>query len=142
MERWKQRFKNFEQALDELKRALNIKSLSFLELAGLIKLFELTFELAWKVIKDILEEERLLINESISSPRRIIKIAVQNNFLKENDGFIWIKALEDLNFLTDTYNQNFAKKSESEIRNVYFPLLERLYEKCKKENNIFKSISF
>ena len=130
--RWEERFENFEKAFDEFKNALENKQLSFLELAGLIKLFEICFELAWKVMKDILKTEGLLENESMSSPRRVIKIAVQNNFLKEDSGKLWLKALEDRNFLVHTYDEIFARKSEEQIRNIYFLFLDDFYKECKE----------
>lgn len=45
MTRAKQRFHNFEQAMNQLREALKTEKPSFLELSGIIKLFELSFEL-------------------------------------------------------------------------------------------------
>ncbi len=54
--RWKQRFQNFERALKYLEQALNISQPDIIQKAGLIHFFEMSFELAWNVIKDYLEE--------------------------------------------------------------------------------------
>ena len=50
--RWKQRFQNFEKAYLLLEQSTSIKSLTDIERAGLIQFFEMSFELAWKLIKD------------------------------------------------------------------------------------------
>ncbi len=55
--RWKQRFQNFERALEQLRRAVTLRRerpLSDLEEQGLIQGFEFTHELAWNVLKDYL----------------------------------------------------------------------------------------
>lgn len=136
MKRAKQRFNNFQQALGQLREALKIEKPNFVELAGTIKLFEIAFELGWKTLKDFLEEEGLLADQSISSPRRIIKIAVQSNFLKEDKGRTWLQALENRNMLVHTYNYTFAKQCESEIKLIYYPLLENLSKELG--NNLYE----
>jgi len=54
---WKQRFANYEKAFEQLTSAVEQDSYSVLEVAGLIKTFEFTFELAWKTLKNYLEKE-------------------------------------------------------------------------------------
>ncbi len=55
--RWKQRFQNFERSLQYLEQALNIQQPDIIQEAGLIHFFEMSFELAWNVVKDYLEEQ-------------------------------------------------------------------------------------
>jgi hypothetical protein len=58
-ERWLHRFQNFELALLQLERAVELsrhRELSELERQGLVHVFEFTHELAWNVMKDFLEE--------------------------------------------------------------------------------------
>ena len=73
--RWKQRFQNFDRALVLLREALERGPgvLSNLEKEGVIQRFEYTFELAWKTIKDFLEEGGLII--SPLTPRQVLKDA-------------------------------------------------------------------
>jgi hypothetical protein len=53
-QRWMQRFENLEKANKNLTAACALNQYSELELAGLIKSFEMAFELAWKTLKDLL----------------------------------------------------------------------------------------
>jgi nucleotidyltransferase substrate binding protein (TIGR01987 family) len=125
--RWKQRFQNFEKAFLLLKRTLEIKNPSEAEKGGLIQFYERAFELAWKVIKDFLEEQGFTVN----SPREAIKQAFQSGIIEDGQG--WIEALEDRNLTTHTYDESTAEKVVSTIRSSYFPMLLQLYSGLSKE---------
>ena len=60
--RWRQRFEHLERAFSRLSAACSQDSYSELELAGLIQMFEFTFELAWKTMKDLLTHEGFVVN--------------------------------------------------------------------------------
>lgn len=126
--RWKQRFQNFEKSLKFLDSALQITNLDIIQRAGLIQFFEMTFELAWNTIKDFLEEEGFI---DINSPRNAIKKAFEINLI--DDGHNWLKALEDRNLTTHTYNEETAVEIENLIRNKYYRLLTELQNTLKKK---------
>ncbi len=88
------------------------------ERAGLIQFFEISFELAWKVLKDYLEDEGF----TVVSPRDAIKQAFQAGLL--DDGHVWIDALKDRNLTVHTYEEKIALAVEQKIRSVYFPALQ------------------
>lgn len=72
--RWKQRYENFSKASELLDDALKNGpgSLNQLEREGVIQRFEYTFELAWKTVKDYLENAGVVLKkrprEKYSSP--------------------------------------------------------------------------
>jgi nucleotidyltransferase substrate binding protein (TIGR01987 family) len=123
--RWKQRFQNFQRSYQLLEDTLQIEKPSDAERAGLIQFFEMTFELAWKMMKDYLEEQGF----SVNSPKEAIKQAFQSEIIA--DGHAWIDALNDRNLTTHTYQEETAIQVERKIRNDYFPLLQTLYEQFK-----------
>jgi nucleotidyltransferase substrate binding protein (TIGR01987 family) len=96
--RWIQRFQNFEKAFLLLQETIQIENPSVVERAGMIQFFEMTFELAWKLLKDYGEEEGF----EIKSPRDAIKRAFQTNIIIA--GHTWIDALEDRNLTSHTYH--------------------------------------
>ena len=120
--RWKQRFQNFEKAYKLLASAVGISKPSETERAGLIQFFEMTFELAWKLLKDYQEAEGFLVK----SPRETIKQAFQSGYIK--NGHIWMDALKDRNLTVHTYEEKTAIKVETKIKNEYYGLLTNLYE--------------
>ncbi len=119
--RWKQRFQNFDKAYLLLERTLKIENPSEAEKGGVIQFYEMAFELAWKLMKDYLDEQGF----TVQSPREAIKQAFQSGIIE--DGHIWIDALEDRNLTTHTYDEEIATEVVSKIRMVYFPALSQLY---------------
>ena len=126
--RWKQRFSNYDKAFGELSAAVARGSYDKLSQAGLIQMFELTFELAWKTLKDKLEYDGLKAN----APRETLKIAFQNGCIR--NGELWIEALDNRNLLAHTYDEAKSNEARDLIREKYFSLLKELHEYLKKES--------
>ena len=84
--RWKQRFENFTKALEQLEAACDLDSYSDLERAGLVQMFEFSFELVWKTFKDLLFSEGY--NEK--TPRSVIRRSFEVEYLTEED-LMWFE---------------------------------------------------
>ena len=121
--RWKQRFVHFQKAFLLLEQTMTIAHPSDAERAGLIQFFEMSFELAWKVLKDYLEAEGF----TVSSPRDTFKQAFQAGLL--DNGHVWLEALQDRNLTVHTYEEKIALAVEKKIREAYFPALSALFRK-------------
>lgn len=117
--RWKQRFAHFRKAFHLLEQTIAIEHPSDAERAGLIQFFEMTFELAWKVLKDFLEAE----GYTVIGPRDAIKQAFQSGIL--DDGHVWLEALKDRNLTVHTYEETLALAVEQKIKTTYFPVLKK-----------------
>jgi len=115
--RWKQRFQNFEASLCELRGALEKTEYTTLERAGLIQFFEISFELAWKTLKDMLSYEGYDVN----SPKSTLKQAFANGTIA--DGELWLKALDGRNLFSHTYDNELAEEAVELIKETYSPLL-------------------
>ena len=98
--------------------------LSNLEKEGVIQRFEYTFELAWKTIKDFLEEGGLII--SPLTPRQVLKDAYVAKVLADGQG--WIDMLDHRNLLSHTYDFAVFEKAVDVIAARYLPALEDLHE--------------
>lgn len=125
--RWKQRFVNFEKSYKLLEKYIHTPIESELDRAGIIQLFEISFELSCKLMKDYLEAQEL----NVKSPRESIKQAFQIGLI--DDGHIWIDGLADRNLTVHTYDEKLADKMVKDIANLYFPELKKLYNKMSKE---------
>jgi nucleotidyltransferase substrate binding protein (TIGR01987 family) len=122
-----QRFDNFKKSYQLLEKYSSLELTSEIEKAGLIQFFEITFDLALKVLKDYLEAQGYIVK----SPRETIKQAYQMEVI--DDGHVWIEALSSRNLTTHTYDEQFTEKFVQDIQQVYFPLFKSLYEKLLEE---------
>ncbi|MGL4911749.1 MAG: nucleotidyltransferase substrate binding protein [Romboutsia sp.] len=125
--RWKQRFENFDKSYKLLKKYSTQPIKTELERAGIIQFFEMTFELAWKVLKDYLESEGYMVK----SPRETVKQAFQIGLI--DNGHVWIDALSNRNLTTYTYDEALAEKMTKEILMSYLPELENMYKRLSEE---------
>ncbi len=90
--RWKQRFSNYEKALNRLQKFIDKGELSELEERGSIKAFEYTYELAWNTLKDFLEFSG---HSDIYGSRDAIKKAFQLGIIEDGEG--WMDMLKSRN---------------------------------------------
>jgi len=118
--RWKQRFENYSNALKHLSKGVEKETLSDLEAAGLIQYFEVSFELAWKVMKDYLQAEGF----QVRTPRESIKEAYRIGLIER--GELWLEALQARNLSAHTYDEKILESFIEEIRNDYFVILRDL----------------
>lgn len=125
--RWRQRFENFERSFKLLDKYAHQTLQTELERAGIIQLFEVTFELAWKVLKDYLAYE----GYDVKSPRETIKQAFQIDLI--GDGHVWMDALSKRNLTTHTYDEALVETLITSIRQEYLPALKTMYDELSKE---------
>ena len=124
--RCRQRFSNYQKSLTHLKITVEKETLSDIEKAGLIQFFEVSFELAWKVMKDYLTAE----GYEVKSPRESIKTTFTHELIA--DGTIWLEALEKRNLASHTYDDKILDELQELIINSYYPMMDQL--KIKLQN--------
>ena len=125
--RWRQRLENYSRALSHLKRAVQIKEADIIVQAAVIQFFEVAFELAWKTIKDYLQEEGFA---DVNSPRATLKKAFETGLI--SDGQTWLEALQKRNTTVHTYDEKSAEIIYHLICDIYYPLMEVLYRDLEK----------
>ena len=116
--RWKQRFQNYKKALLTIKNAVALtasRELTELEKQGMIKGFEFTFEMAWNVMKDYLEEEGVT---GIIGSKGAIRHAFSKGLIA--DGQIWMDMIEDRNLASHTYDEKTANDLVLAIKDIYY----------------------
>jgi nucleotidyltransferase substrate binding protein, HI0074 family len=128
--RWKQRFSNFSKAMRHLENALQISEPDMVQKAGIIQFFEMSFELAWNMVKDYLEEQGFV---DIRSPRGALKKAFEVNLLDNDNGHDWMDLLQDRNLTAHTYDEQKATEMEKLIQKKYFPILKNLQINFKRK---------
>ncbi len=131
--RWKLRFKNYSRAYNLLKEALenDISKLNQLEQEGIIQRFEYTFELAWKTLKDKMEDDGIILDKI--SPKSVVTEAYKDKYI--NDAQTWIQMIGDRNLMSHTYDFEKFKVILKSIKEIYLPLLTELYIFFTKEQS-------
>ncbi len=124
--RWKQRLQSFGRAFAQLQAAVATDAPSDLEKAGIIQVYEFTFELAWKTVKDYLEANEVLVK----FPRETIKEAFKYELL---DGEIWLDMLQKRNLMSHTYDEENAELAYRLIVDQYFNAIATVHEKLSLE---------
>jgi nucleotidyltransferase substrate binding protein (TIGR01987 family) len=123
--RWKQRFQNFDRAYlllhDALERGPDV--LNQLEKEGVVQRFEYSFKLAWKTVKDYLEQGGIAFKTI--TPREVLKEAFAARLV--GDGQVWIDMLDHRNLLSHTYNVTSFEKAVAAIYDRYLPAMEALH---------------
>ena len=124
---WILRFQNFDWAFLLLISALeerDVKQSSELEKEGLIQRFEYSYELAWKTMKDYLEEQGTIINPV--TPRNVIKEAFSAQIIA--DGQVWVDMMLHRNLLAHTYDFSKFKEVLDAVVERYLDAQEQLHE--------------
>lgn len=98
--------------------------LNQLEKEGTIQRFEYTLELAWKTLKDLLEEHRILL-ENIS-PRIVIREAFAAKFIDNVE--TWMEAYDARNKMSHTYDFEQFEEVILDIEQKYLKVFGDLYE--------------
>jgi len=131
--RWKQRFQNYKKALEVVKSAAALaasRELSDLEKQGVIQGFEFTFELAWNVMKDYMEEQGVTgIIGSKNSVRQAFNIGLLD------DGQVWMEMVEGRNISSHTYDEETADKLYKKIINDFYKPFMAFKEKMNLLEN-------
>ncbi len=116
--RWIQRFNNFKKAFSQLEEAEKLaeeRSLSKLEEQGLIQAFEYTHELAWKTLKDFLENRGV---QNLYGSKDTTRAAFKAGLIGNGD--IWMEMIVSRNLISHTYDDATADNIVSAIHSDYF----------------------
>ena len=125
--RWRQRFDNFQRALQVLERGVNLgqqRPLSELEQQGLIQAFEFTHELACNLLKDYLQHQGI---SGIIGSRDATRLAFQNDLI--SNGESWMAMIKARNQSSHTYNLEQAQVIARDVIDRFAPLFGALRDR-------------
>lgn len=111
------KYDNFSKALENLHQGVVLdEPYTIVEQTGIVGLFEICFELSWKLMKEILENHGIF-EDKISSPRTLIKIAYQCDLIK--DETLWLELLDARNIAAHTYSNEQALNLIKALKEKY-----------------------
>ncbi|KAI4441387.1 toxin-antitoxin system antitoxin subunit [Schaedlerella arabinosiphila] len=123
------RYRTFCKSLSNLEKSLRADPKADFVLEGTVLNFNLTFDIAWKVMKDILIKKLEILDFAVGSPRETLQQAFTNRIIADD---LWMQMLRVRNQLAHDYDGTFAAEKFQDIIKVYYPLFEELRENIKK----------
>lgn len=130
-ERFNRRFLSFKNSLDALAEArVRDMSDSFV-LSGTSAKFNITFDLAWKVMKDILVDYYAITDFVAGSPREVLRKSFQAKLIFDD---VWMEMLKVRNQLSHDYDGEIVKNYCQTIIGIY---LDKLYEFRENVEKLF-----
>lgn len=122
------KFDNYRSNLLILSRAKNEDLENEFIISGIIDKFYIQFELAWKVLKELLRYEGNRVANT-GSPREIIKAAYATYEFIDED--MWLSMLRERNNMTHVYDGEEAKELVKKIIDQYIPAFCRMKEEIE-----------
>lgn len=127
MSDYSQKFENYKNAVNKLTEGiLKFDKRDDLLRDGLIQRFEFTFELAWKTLKAIFEDEGLI---GLNSPKLVLKEAYSAGLIEDEE--LWLSMLKDRNTTAHIYNEKLAVEICNNIINNYINVFKKLIKQIQ-----------
>ena len=121
-EKFNRRFVSFTKSLDALAEARERDLSDSFVLSGTSAKFSITFDLAWKVMKDILIQYYAIIGFVSGSPREVLREAFKANLISDE---VWMEMLKVRNQLAHDYDGVIVKEHCEIIVTTY---IDKFYE--------------
>lgn len=127
--KFEERFHAYEKSLASLSEAPFRDRTDSFVLSGTGAKFSITFELAWKLMKDILIEYYGVSDFVAGSPRETLRTAFRLKLINDDQ---WMEMLKLRNFLAHDYDQDIIKDAFDRIVRNYLPLFETFRGKVRE----------
>lgn len=124
------KYENFKAALNNLKDIYDYEEpYSNVETAGIVGLYGICFEQAWKAMKEILENNGY-VEGATGAPKTILKTAFSAGMI--TDESLWLDALVSRNNVAHAYNQDIAMDIINRTKECYYDMFVKLGETIEK----------
>ena len=128
-EKFSKRFMSFCNSLDALAEARQRDLSDSFVLSGTGAKFSITFDLSWKVMKDILVQYYAITGFVAGSPREVLKEAYKANLISDD---AWMEMLKIRNDLVHDYDCEIVKEHCNTIVKKYIDLFYEFEDTVKR----------
>lgn len=115
------RYYSYCRSLANLKEARFKDSSDLFVLSGTVHMFNLSFDLAWKVMKDIITQYHGVLDYPTGSPRETLRMARSVGLIDDD---LWVDMLRVRNHLAHDYDGALAVKYFQLIISEYYDKME------------------
>ena len=122
-------YHTFCKSLKNLEKSRHADPKADFVLEGTVLNFNLTFDIAWKVMKDILIKQLGILDFAIGSPRDTLRQAFTNRIIDDDK---WMEIMKARNQLAHDYDGTFATQKFQAIINDYYSLFEKFRDDAEK----------
>ena len=123
------KYDNFKKALKNLEVCEQYEApYDVVTQTGLVSLFSICFEQAWKAMKEVLESHGFGEGKT-GSPKMIIKLAYHAGMIQDEKG--WLELLDRRNEAAHTYNEEDAAQIIERTKESYLPLFQKLAQEIE-----------
>ena len=125
--KWLERLSIFKNAITRMAEVIDIykqRSLNPFERDSLIKRFEFSYEMAWKLMMSYEKENG--VSELLGS-KDVVRHAFNMSLI--DNGEAWLEMIDDRNKTSHLYDEEMAADVIDEIINTYYPLFLELRKK-------------
>lgn len=132
--RWIQRFNNYNKSLQSLAKAVkqyveeDDDDENEIVQAGIIKFFEMTYELAWNTMKDYYEDQG---ETGIQGSKDAIKLAFTRELIKDSKS--WFAMVDSRKLSVHTYDKSTANQVVDDVISTYLTLFIQLQTRLQLE---------
>ena len=116
------RFESFKSSLSALNEVYGRDLNDSFVLSGTGAKFSITFDLAWKLMKDILIDYYSVIDFAKGSPREVLVKSFENGLIQ--NGECWARMLRVRNDISHDYNGGVLAECCDDILEKYIPELK------------------
>lgn len=121
------RYNSFCNSLNSLSEAKNRDMSDSFVLSGTVQKYNLTFDISWKVMKDIVVKYHKKTDFALGSPREVLRAA---NSVGLIDDDIWMEMLSDRNELALDCDGTLAASCCNTIVEKYIDVFVKFSEKA------------
>lgn len=126
--KFENRWRSFVNSLSSLSEAKERDLEDSFVLSGTSAKFCITFDLAWKTMKDILVQYYAMNDFVAGSPREVLRAAFRAELISED---VWMEMLKVRNLLVHDYNGDIVEEYCQVIVHEYIDIMQVYLEKVE-----------
>ena len=131
--KWLDRLNTFKNAIRRLAEVIDLsneRQLNQFEYDSLIKRFEFSFEMAWKLMMSYEKDNGVA---ELHGSKDVVRQAYRMSII--TNGEAWLEMIDDRNKTSHLYDEEMASDVIDEIIHTYYPLFIELQNKMDEISN-------